>query len=93
MKQDGLFDKAATLSAIYRVKEALNRFWKGVADFIGVHFTSAEEVADKVLSDLLNGVNPANVAKNGKLRMMGSRVDGRMVDIGLHFEGRELGVN
>ena len=68
MKQEGLFDKAAALSAIYRVKEALNRFWKGVADFIGVHFTSAEEVADKVLSDLLNGVNPANVAKNGEVK-------------------------
>lgn len=68
MKQEGLFDKAAALSAIYRVKEALNRFWKGVADFIGVHFTSAEEVADKVLSDMLNGVNPAGVAKNSEVR-------------------------
>lgn len=68
MKQEGLMDKAAALSAIYRVKEALSRFWKGVADFLGVHFTSAEEVADKVLSDLLNGVNPAGVAKNSEVR-------------------------
>ncbi|MFW5532142.1 MAG: JAB domain-containing protein, partial [Segatella copri] len=68
MKQEGLMDKAAALSAIYRVKEALSRFWKGVADFLGVHFTSAEEVADKVLSDMLNGVNPAGVAKNSEVR-------------------------
>ena len=28
------------------------------ADFLGIHFTTADEVADRVLGDLLNGVNP-----------------------------------
>lgn len=51
-------EKVKAINAIKRVREALKRFWKNVADWLGIHFTTAEEVADKVLSDLLNGVNP-----------------------------------
>lgn len=58
----GLIEKANAIAAIQNVKDALNRFWRKVADFFGVHFTTAEEVADKVLSDLLNGVNPTALA-------------------------------
>lgn len=54
----GVFEKVKAINAIKRVREALKRFWKNVAEWFGIHFTSAEEVADKVLSDLLNGVNP-----------------------------------
>ena len=59
-------EKAKAISALERVKDALNRFWKGVADWLGIHFTSAEEVADKVLADMLHGVNP--VAEAGAQR-------------------------
>ena len=58
-----IFDKAKMLQAINNVREALRKFWKGVADFLGIHFTSAEEVADKVLSDLLEGVNPNEISE------------------------------
>ena len=58
---DGVFDKAKVASVFDNVRQALKRFWKGAADFLGLHFTSAEEVADKVLVDLLNGVNPRNI--------------------------------
>ena len=58
---DGVFDKAKVASVFDNVRQALKRFWKGVADFLGLHFTNAEEVADKVLADLLNGVNPRNI--------------------------------
>ena len=58
---DGVFDKAKVASVFDNVRQALKRFWKGVADFLGLHFTSAEEVADKVLADLLSGVNPRNI--------------------------------
>ena len=58
----GLIEKANAVAAIQNVKDALNRFWRKVADFFGVHFTTAEEVADKVLIDLLNGVNPTVLA-------------------------------
>ncbi|EJX10662.1 hypothetical protein EVA_00732, partial [gut metagenome] len=56
-----VFDKASAISAIERVKEALKRFWKATADWLGIHFTTAEEVADKVMADMLNGVNPTAV--------------------------------
>ena len=54
-KADGVFERAQVVSAFERVKRALARFWKGVADFLGVHFDSADEVADMVLGDLLRG--------------------------------------
>ena len=54
-KAGGVFERAQVVSAFERVKRALARFWKGVADFWGVHFGSAEEVADMVLEDLLRG--------------------------------------
>ena len=54
-KADGVFERARVVSAFERVKRALARFWKGVADFLGVHFDSADEVADMVLGDLLRG--------------------------------------
>lgn len=41
-----------------KVKEALTKYWKGVADVLGIHFTTAEEVADKVLADWAKGKNP-----------------------------------
>ena len=63
-----LLDKAGAISALERVKEALTRFWKATADLLHIHFTTAEEVADKVLADLLNGVNPNEVAKDKNLR-------------------------
>jgi len=56
-------DKARALQAIKNIKEALERFWRGVADFLHIHFTTAEEVADKVLADLLNGANPNEYLK------------------------------
>lgn len=51
--------KAETIAALEQVKEALRRFWKAVADFLHIRFSTAEEVADRVVSDLLEGVNPA----------------------------------
>ena len=54
----GVFEKVKAINAIKRVSEALKRFWKNVAEWFGIHFTSTEKVANKVLSDLLNGVNP-----------------------------------
>lgn len=53
-----VFEKAAAVGVLARVKQALSKFWKGVADFLGIHYTSAEEVADRVMKDLLEGVDP-----------------------------------
>lgn len=54
----GVFEKAEAISALERVKQALRKFWKSVADFLHIHYKSAEEVADRAMKDLLDGVDP-----------------------------------
>ena len=54
----GVFEKAEAISALERVKQALRKFRKSVADFLHIHYKSAEEVADRVMKDLLDGVDP-----------------------------------
>ena len=54
---DGVMGKAEAVSALQRVKRAIDKFWKAVADFLHIHYTSAEEVADRVMKDLLDGVD------------------------------------
>ena len=51
-------ETVTAMGAIARVKQALKRFWKNVADFLHIHYENIDEVADKVLSDMLDGVNP-----------------------------------
>ena len=58
----GIADKARAVKAIGRVREALRRFWKAAADFLHIHYTTAEEVADRVMRDMLEGVNPRQAA-------------------------------
>ena len=41
-----------------KMMEALAKFWNYVAEFFGIHYTNKEEVADRILYDLLNEVNP-----------------------------------
>ena len=64
-------DKARALGSLERVKRALDRFWHGVADFLGIHYGSADEVADRVMRDLLSGVDPRRFVKgesDGRVR-------------------------
>lgn len=68
-KEDGLGGRLAAMEAVGRVREALQRFWHAVADFLHIRYTTTEEVADRVLSDLLEGVNPgAFSAMNNDIR-------------------------
>ena len=63
---DGVMGKAEAVSALQRVKRAIDKFWKAVADFLHIHYTSAEEVADRVMKDLLDGVDPRKMGNNEK---------------------------
>lgn len=56
-------EKAEVVGAFARIREALRRFWKNVADLFNIRFTSAEEVADRVMNDLLEGINPARTIR------------------------------
>ena len=68
MEQEGLDAQAAAVAAVERVRQALKRFWRKVADFFGRRFTTAEEVADTVLADMLHGVKPAVSVNDGGVR-------------------------
>ncbi len=61
-----VFDKATAMSALHRVKQAIEKFWHAVADFLHIHYTSAEQVADQVMKDLLDGVDPRSMMDGGK---------------------------
>jgi hypothetical protein len=57
LKSDGLFEALIT---------ALERFWKNVAEFFNMHYENKEDIADRVLSDMLRGVNPLESVVDGK---------------------------
>ena len=72
---DGVMGKAEAVSALQRVKRAIDKFWKAVADFLHIHYTSAEEVADRVMKDLLDGVDPRSMMDGGKSLRPETRVN------------------
>ena len=65
-----VFERAAAVAAIERVKQALAKFWQSVAELFHIRFTSAEEVADRVLADMLNGVNPNKVRNSSSVNVV-----------------------
>ena len=59
-------ESAKAQGFIEKVKTALQKYWKGVADILHIHFTTAEEVADKVLADWAKGVKPGEEKEKTK---------------------------
>ena len=47
-----------------KMMEVLGKFWSNVAEFFGIHYTNKEEVADRILFDLLSEVNPLDYKQN-----------------------------
>ena len=57
--EGGVFTKAKAIETLERVKEAIARFWEGVARMFGINrYRSAEELADMAMKDLLDSKNP-----------------------------------
>lgn len=70
-------ESAKAQGFLEKVKVALTKYWKGVADVLGIHFTTAEEVADKVLADWAKGVDPRGSEKGKeKSEKSDSKVEG-----------------
>ena len=70
-------ESAKAQGFLEKVKEALTKYWKGVADVLGIHFTTAEEVADKVLADWAKGVDPRESEEGkGKSEESDTKVEG-----------------
>ena len=60
--QEFVEDNGNDTGIFEKVSSALSKFWNAVADFLHIEYNSKEEVADRVLYDLLNGVNPLKLA-------------------------------
>ncbi len=45
-----------------RFKAAIDRFWQKTANFLHIHYHSADEVASRVMHDLLHQVNPQRLS-------------------------------
>ena len=58
---NGHISLAKARAALAKVKAALDKFWGKVAELFGLRFKNAQEVADKILKDLLDGVDPTAV--------------------------------
>ena len=57
--EGGVFTKAKAIETLERVKEAIARFWEGVARMFGINrYRSVEELADMAIKDLLDFKNP-----------------------------------
>lgn len=55
--------KASIKRDVFFLETALKKFWQAMASFLGIHYESAEQVADQVLKDMLNEVNPVKKLK------------------------------
>lgn len=62
-ERGGIFGKAEAVTAMQRLKNILNRFWESVARMMGWKYTNANQIADRIMADMLNGVNPAERMK------------------------------
>lgn len=69
----GIFGRAQAVEALRKMKNILARFWKAVADVMVWHYSRADEIADKVLYDLLSGVRPET---EGRAEVREQRVPG-----------------
>lgn len=72
-KNGSIFDKAEAMSAMQKIRQAFDTFWNSVADFLHIHYTTAEEVADRVMKDLLDGVDPRMMNDGESLERVNER--------------------
>lgn len=61
-------DEEEATSMLDAFEEAIKRFWHDVAELLHIHYTSSEQVADQIMSDMLHGINPSEVKKEAFVR-------------------------
>lgn len=69
----GIFGKAEAITAMQRLKNILNRFWEGVAKMMGWKYRNANQIADRIMADMLNGMNPRQQMKNASAKVRGMK--------------------
>ena len=84
----GVFTKAKAIEALERVKEAIARFWEGVAKMFGINrYRSVEELADMAMKDLLDSKNPMKDESGMRKR---GEVGETLATSGTYFSGGGL---
>ena len=84
----GVFTKAKAIETLERVKEAIARFWEGVARMFGINrYRSAEELADMAMKDLLDSKNPMKDESGMRKR---GEVGETLATSGTYFSGGGL---
>ena len=84
----GVFAKAKAIETLERVKEAIARFWEGVARMFGINrYRSAEELADMAMKDLLDSKNPMKDESGMRKR---GEVGETLATSGTYFSGGGL---
>ena len=84
----GVFTKAKAMAALERVKEAIARFWEGVARMFGINrHRSVEELADMAMRDLLDSKNPMKDESGMRKR---GEVGETLATSGTYFSGGGL---
>lgn len=59
----GINERTAMAMSVNEVNNAVAKFWKVMSDYLHIHYTSAEEVADRVLYDYTKGLYPYNYSE------------------------------
>ena len=86
--EGGVFTKAKAIETLERVKEAIARFWEGVARMFGINrYRSAEELADMAMKDLLDPKNPMKDESGMRKR---GEVGETLATSGTYFSGGGL---
>ena len=57
-------DEADVMKALKSIKNSIDQFWEWVGDLLGLQHDNAEQIADHVMRDLVDGFNP-NQVTNG----------------------------
>ena len=86
--EGGVFTKAKAIETLERVKEAIARFWEGVARMFGINrYRSTEELADMAMKDLLDSKNPMKDESGMRKR---GEVGETLATSGTYFSGGGL---
>ena len=86
--EGGVFTKAKAIETLERVKEAIARFWEGVARMFGINrYRSVEELADMAMRDLLDSKNPMKDESGMRKR---GEVGETLATSGTYFSGGGL---
>ena len=86
--EGGVFTKAKAMAALENVKNAIARFWEGVARMFGINrYRSVEELADMAMRDLLDSKNPMKDESGMRKR---GEVGETLATSGTYFSGGGL---